>query len=67
MLYRRPHSIPLFHFSLMLRFTEDAFDSEQAITIGVDFKTKVINLDGVNVKLGKYHVSARTSCEYNKD
>lgn len=37
----------------MLRFTEDAFDSEQAITIGVDFKTKVINLDGVGVKLGK--------------
>lgn len=51
----------------MLRFTEDAFDSEQAITIGVDFKTKVINLDGVNVKLGEYHVSAMTSCEYNKD
>ncbi|KAG4065863.1 hypothetical protein HA402_012541 [Bradysia odoriphaga] len=37
--------------SLMLRFTEDEFDSEQALTIGVDFKTKVINVDGVNVKL----------------
>lgn len=37
----------------MLRFTEDEFDSEQSITIGVDFKTKVINMDGVNVKLGK--------------
>lgn len=36
----------------MLRFTEDEFDSEQSITIGVDFKTKVINIDGVNVKLG---------------
>lgn len=35
----------------MLRFTEDEFDSEQALTIGVDFKTKVINVDGVNVKL----------------
>lgn len=43
----------VFHFSLMLRFTEDEFDSEQSITIGVDFKTKVINMDGVNVKLGK--------------
>lgn len=38
--------------SLMLRFTEDDFDSDQALTIGVDFKTKVINIDGVNVKLG---------------
>lgn len=38
-------------FSLMLRFTEDEFDSEQALTIGVDFKTKVMNVDGVNVKL----------------
>jgi len=37
--------------SLMLRFTEDEFDSEQALTIGVDFKTKVMNVDGVNVKL----------------
>lgn len=37
----------------MLRFTEDDFDSDQALTIGVDFKTKVINIDGVNVKLGK--------------
>lgn len=35
----------------MLRFTEDAFDSEQALTIGVDFKTKIMNVDGVNVKL----------------
>lgn len=38
--------------SLMLRFTDDDFDSEQALTIGVDFKTKVVNIDGVNVKLG---------------
>lgn len=35
----------------MLRFTEDEFDSEQALTIGVDFKTKVMNVDGVNIKL----------------
>jgi len=37
--------------SLMLRFTEDDFDEEQALTIGVDFKMKNINIDGVNVKL----------------
>jgi len=37
--------------SLMLRFTEDDFDAEQALTIGVDFKTKKINIDGVTVKL----------------
>lgn len=44
----------VFSSSLMFRFTEDEFDSEQAITIGVDFKTKVVNLDGVNVKLGEF-------------
>lgn len=35
----------------MLRFTDDDFDAEQALTIGVDFKTKVIKVDGVNIKL----------------
>lgn len=39
----------------MLRFTEDDFDSDQALTIGVDFKTKVLNVDGVNVKLGNWN------------
>ncbi|XP_050094182.1 ras-related protein Rab-18-B-like [Anopheles aquasalis] len=37
--------------SLMLRFTEDGFDSDQALTIGVDFKTKTLDVDGVKVKL----------------
>uniref|UniRef100_A0A1L8DV53 small monomeric GTPase n=1 Tax=Nyssomyia neivai TaxID=330878 RepID=A0A1L8DV53_9DIPT len=37
--------------SLMLRFVEDNFDADQSITIGVDFKTKVVNIDGVSVKL----------------
>ncbi|XP_059619528.1 ras-related protein Rab-18-B [Phlebotomus argentipes] len=37
--------------SLMLRFVEDNFDADQSITIGVDFKTKIVNIDGVNVKL----------------
>lgn len=31
--------------SLLLRFTDDAFDPEQAATIGVDFKVKVIRLN----------------------
>lgn len=35
----------------MLRFTEDDFDADQALTIGVDFKTKAIDVDGVQVKL----------------
>lgn len=35
----------------MLRFTDDDFDDEQALTIGVDFKTIVIKVDGVNIKL----------------
>lgn len=37
--------------SLMLRFTEDDFDSDQALTIGVDFKTKTVCVDDVMVKL----------------
>lgn len=35
----------------MLRFTENDFDSDQALTIGVDFKTKTLDVDGVKVKL----------------
>lgn len=37
--------------SLMQRFIEDDFDEHQSTTIGVDFKTKVISIDGVKVKL----------------
>lgn len=40
-----------FFSSLLLRFTDDTFDNEQAATIGVDFKVKLINIDGNNVKL----------------
>lgn len=39
--------------SLLLRFTDDEFDPEQSLTIGVDFKTKIINVDGNHVKLGE--------------
>ncbi|KAF4524590.1 hypothetical protein B566_EDAN008545 [Ephemera danica] len=37
--------------SLLLRFTDDTFDINQAITIGVDYKVKVVNVDGNKVKL----------------
>ena len=41
--------------SLLLRFTDDAFDPEQAATIGVDFKVKTIspNLKTDNISLLK--------------
>lgn len=44
--------------SLLLRFTEDEFDPEQTLTIGVDFKTKVIEIDDSFVKLGKWIVKS---------
>ncbi|KAK6618551.1 Ras- protein Rab-18 [Polyplax serrata] len=37
--------------SLLLRFIDDNFDPEQPLTIGVDFKTKEITIDGNTVKL----------------
>jgi Ras-related protein Rab-18 len=37
--------------SLLLRFTDDAFDPEQAATIGVDFKVKTVNVNGNKVRL----------------
>jgi len=37
--------------SLLLRFTDDAFDPEQAATIGVDFKVKTVKVHGDKVKL----------------
>ncbi|XP_073973348.1 ras-related protein Rab-18-like [Rhodnius prolixus] len=37
--------------SLLLRFTEDTFNQEQAITIGVDFKTKKLTTEGNTVRL----------------
>jgi Ras-related protein Rab-18 len=39
------------YFSLLLRFTEDNFDPDQVLTIGSDFKTKKITVDGNTVKL----------------
>lgn len=37
--------------SILLRFVEDNFDPEQTLTIGVDFKTKRIDVEGNTVKL----------------
>ncbi|XP_014282624.1 ras-related protein Rab-18-B [Halyomorpha halys] len=37
--------------SLLLRFTEDSFNPDQSLTIGVDFKTKKLSIDGNTVRL----------------
>lgn len=37
--------------SLLLRFTEDKFHAEQAATIGVDFKTKIVTIDDNTFRL----------------
>ncbi|XP_040567510.1 ras-related protein Rab-18-B [Lepeophtheirus salmonis] len=37
--------------SLLLRFTEDAFDPDHSATIGVDFKVKTLTVQGNRVKL----------------
>lgn len=37
--------------SLLVRFNEDNFISDQKTTIGVDYKAKEIDVDGENVKL----------------
>ncbi|XP_064617249.1 ras-related protein Rab-18A-like [Liolophura sinensis] len=37
--------------SLLLRFTDDTFDPDQAATIGVDFKVKTLTVDGNRAKL----------------
>ena len=42
--------------SLLLRFTDDAFDPDQAATIGVDFKVKTINIDGNRVSGNKSYM-----------
>uniref|UniRef100_A0A0A9XZW7 small monomeric GTPase n=1 Tax=Lygus hesperus TaxID=30085 RepID=A0A0A9XZW7_LYGHE len=37
--------------SLLLRFTEDSFNPDQSLTIGVDFKTKKLTTEGNTVRL----------------
>lgn len=36
---------------MLLRFIEDKFDPDQSTTIGVDFKTTKLTIDGNTVKL----------------
>ena len=52
--------------SLLLRFTDDAFDPEQAATIGVDFKVKTITINGdkVSFTLIKIRIFYKTFFEY---
>lgn len=40
-----------FYRSLMVRFIDDSFEDQQCTTIGVDFKTKTLDIDGLNFKL----------------
>uniref|UniRef100_D3TQF3 GTPase Rab18 n=1 Tax=Glossina morsitans morsitans TaxID=37546 RepID=D3TQF3_GLOMM len=37
--------------SLIRRFVEDKFDEYHDVTIGMDFKSKIMNIDGVDYKL----------------
>uniref|UniRef100_A0A1I8GD38 Ras-related protein n=1 Tax=Macrostomum lignano TaxID=282301 RepID=A0A1I8GD38_9PLAT len=37
--------------ALLLRYTDDTFSSNYITTIGVDFKIKTLDIDGVRVKL----------------
>jgi len=37
--------------SILLRFTDDDFEEDQPCTIGVDFKTKIVNLEDKRVNL----------------
>ena len=44
----------ILEFSFFFRFTDDAFDAEQAATIGVDFKVKTITINGDKVSGFKF-------------
>lgn len=48
----------------MQRFIEDDFDEHQSTTIGVDFKTKIISIDGVKVKLTIWDTAGQVSPTY---
>ena len=45
--------------SLLLRFTDGAFDPEQTATIGVDFKTKHLRVDDNDVKLSLWDTAGQ--------
>lgn len=44
----------LLDFSLLLRFTDKHFDPDQPLTIGVDYKTKVVNIDNQFIQLAMW-------------
>jgi len=44
-------NISIFVFSLLCRFTDDTFNDDNAVTIGVDFKMRKITVDNNNIKL----------------
>jgi small GTP-binding protein len=37
--------------NILLRFASDEFKNNHVTTIGVDFKVKVLHVDGVNIKV----------------
>jgi len=37
--------------SILLRFAEDDFEEDRPVTIGVDFKNKIVNMDGKRINL----------------
>ncbi|EEB18186.1 GTP-binding nuclear protein RAN1, putative [Pediculus humanus corporis] len=45
--------------SLLLRFIDDKFDPDQPLTIGVDFKTKEMTVDGNRVKLALWDTAGQ--------
>lgn len=50
---------PLFNSSLMLRYTEEKFQEDQELTIGVDFKTKIIDVDNQLIKLALWDTAGQ--------
>lgn len=56
--------------SLLLRFTDKHFDPDQPLTIGVDYKTKVVNIDNQFIQLAMWDTAGQerfrtlTPCYY---
>ena len=44
--------------SLLLRFANDEFTPSFISTIGIDFKVKTINMDGIEISLAPYDILA---------
>lgn len=52
--------------SLLCRFTDDTFNEENAVTIGVDFKMRKITVDNNNIKLALWVSNNKFSKSLNK-